>query len=60
MLFLKRYNKDNFTIPIMTLLITNVLIMKILKKLNTVDITYIDITYNINKGNITFMFYPVL
>ncbi len=56
MLFLKQYNKDIFTILIMTLLLTTLLIMKIPKKLNMGDITYIDINYNINKGNITYMF----
>jgi len=41
------------TLLIMTLLIETLLIMTILKKLNIGDVC---ITYNINKGNITFIF----
>jgi hypothetical protein len=44
----------------MTLPITTLLIMTILKTLNTGDITYNVNTYNFNKYNITFMFYLLL
>jgi hypothetical protein len=52
----KKRAYDATTILIMTLLITNLLEMTSLKTLNVGYIAYNDITFDINKCNITYVF----